>query len=219
MLFLNSSPTLWEELWAYFEEKYFSVNMGNYEHLNLGKGTLLNVRNIIVGLFIGIIIASAISAFDKNHLGGLVRKLIHEECLHPEKAKTLAELGYLRSPAVRGSLKRGSVLSRVVHCVEKEAYDRDMQAAREAYIAANGSEKGFTPPPFHMDFQTAHFYIPDEEHYRAEIRFEKKGSDWRSFLLVVIVSVIGIALVCFLLPDILQLLDNMIGILKGEEPF
>ena len=61
------------------------------------------------------------------------------------------------------------------------------------------------------------FYIPDEEHYRAEVRFEEKGSGWRALVLVILVSIVGAALVCFLLPDMIQLVDNMIGILSEND--
>ena len=164
----------------------------------------------------GFALAAAFASFDRNHLGGLVRKLVREDCLSPDKAKTLRELGYHRSPAVRGSLKRGSVLGNVVHCVEREQHEQEMQAARAAYIAATGSDSGFVPSPFRMDLDSAHFYIPDEQHYAAEVRFEKEGSGWRSFLLVLILSVVAASLVILFLPDILQLVDNMIGILKGD---
>lgn len=213
----EESQTLWEELWAYFRERYFTLDVtGRYEHIDLGTGTLLSLRNIILGIFLGIIVASAFASFDKNHLGGFVRKLVREDCLSPEKAKTLRELGYHRSPAVRGSLKRGAVLGRVVHCVEREQHERDMEAARAAYVAATGSSAGFVPAPFRLNPETAHFYIPDEQHYAAEVRFEKEGSGWRSFLLVLILSVVAAAVVIFFLPDILQLVDNMIGILQGD---
>lgn len=206
-----------KELWDYFMEHYFSVNTGDYENINLGTGTLITLQQIVIGLFIGVIIAAAFASFDKNHLGDFVRKLVHEDCLWKEKAKTLAELGFAKSPAVRGSLKRQSgILAKIVHSVEKDAHDADMEAARQSYIEKTGSEEGFVPAPFKLDLDTAHFYIPDEEHYAAEVRFEKKGSGWRAFLLVLIVAVLGAALVCWLLPDMLQLLDNMISILKGD---
>ncbi len=66
-----------------------------------------------------------------------------------------------------------------------------------------------------MDLDSAHFYIPDEQHYAAEVRFEKEGPA-------------GVASSSSssspssppprhpLPPDILQLVDNMIGILKGD---
>ena len=108
------------------------------------------------------------------------------------------------------------MLGNVVHCVEREQHEQEMQAARAAYTAATGSDSGFVPSPFRMDLDSAHFYIPDEQHYAAEVRFEKEGSGWRSFLLVLILSVVAASLVILFLPDILQLVDNMIGILKGD---
>ena len=55
----EQSQTLWEELWAYFRDRYFTLDIeGRYEHLDLGTGTLLSLRNIIVGIFVGIILAA-----------------------------------------------------------------------------------------------------------------------------------------------------------------
>jgi hypothetical protein len=36
---------------------------------------------------------------------------------------------------------------------------------------------------------------------------------------VIIASIIGAALVCFLLPDMLQLVDNMLDILSGNDRY
>jgi hypothetical protein len=74
-------------------------------------------------------------------------------------------------------------------------------------------------PAYRIDFESDHFYIPDEEHYRAEVRYEETGSGWRAMILVIIASIIGAALVCFLLPDMLQLVDNMLDILSGNDRY
>lgn len=213
--FSSGEASLLEELWAYLEGKYFSVDLGRYDHLSVQSGSLINFRNIILGMCVGIVIAAAVSAYYKNHLGRFVRKVIREQCLWPDKAMTLAELGYEKNTTIRGNLKHG-VLSKVVKCVEKEAYKKDVEAMRDAYIEKNGSDVGFVAPAYEMDLQSAHFYIPDEEHYAADIRFDQKGSGWRAFILVLIVAIIIAVLVCFLLPEMLQLVDNMIGILKGD---
>ena len=210
-------PSLIEELWNYFNDKYFSLDMTQYDNLNMGTGSVVTMRSIVLGLFIGIVIAAAMACYDKNVLGDFVRKIVYEECFSPETAKTLYELGYARSTAVRSSLRSSTKLGRIVRSVEREAYEREVEEARAAYIEKHGSDKGFSAPSFKLDVSTAHFYIPDEEHYRAEVRFEKKGSGWRAFLLVLLVSIIGIALLLFLLPDMLQLVDNLIGILSESD--
>ena len=220
-LFYSSTgePSLFEELWAYLEGKYFSVETGRYQHLELGSGSLITLQSIVLGLFVGVIIAAGMVCYDKNRLGAFVRALVKEQCLWPEKAQTLYDLGFMRNSGVKASLRSPNQLGRIVHCVEKEAYDKQVEEARAAYIAEHGDDKDFFMPVYRINFDTDHFYIPDEEHYRAEIRYEEKGSGWRAFVLVLIIAVIGAALVCFLLPDMLQLVDNLIDILSENDRY
>ena len=215
----SGEPSLIEELWTYLEGKYFSVDTGRYEHINIGTGSLITLQRVVLGIFVGIIVAAGFACYDKNRLGAFVRKLVKEQCLWPDKAQTLSELGFLRNGGVKASLRSPNKLGKIVHCVEKEAYDQQVEEARAAYVAEHGSEEGFFMPQYRLDFENDHFYIPDDEHYRAEVRFEEKGSGWRAFVLVVIVAILGAALVCFLLPDMLQLVDNMIGILSENDRF
>ena len=219
--FLSSSgdPSLIAELWAYLEDRYFSVDAGRYEHINLGTGSLLSMQGMILGLFVGIIIAAGVACYDKNRLGAFVRALVKEQCLWPEKAKTLYDLGFMKNSGVKASLRSPNQLGKIVHCVEKEAYEKQVEEARAAYVAEHGNDKDFFMPAYRINFDNDHFYIPDEEHYRAEIRYENQGSGWRAFILVVLVAIMGAALVCFLLPDMLQLVDNLIGILSENDRY
>ena len=220
-LFFSTSgePSLFEELWEYFEGKYFSVDVGRYEHISIGSGSLVTLQKIILGIAIGLIVAAGMVCYDKNRLGAFVRKIVKEQALWPDKAKTLAELGFARNGGVKASLKSPNKLGKIIRCVEKEAYDRQVGIAQEAYIAEHGNDEGFFMPSYRLNFETDHFYIPDEEHYRADIRYDNQGSGWRSFILVCMVALVGAALVCFLLPDMLQLVDNMIGILSENDKY
>lgn len=216
----EDEPTLGEELWEWFRnwfDQNFSVGQGNYQHIELGTGTIFTLRTLVLGLFLGMIIAACITCYDINRLGAFVRKLCKSECFSPETAQTLSELGFLKNAGVRYNLRRGTVLKNVVHCVEKEQYEAQEAAAKAAWKEKTGSEEGFSMPPFKPDLNTAHFYIPDEEHYAAEVRFEKQGSGWRALLLVIILAILGAALVCYLLPDMIQLLDNMIEVLSPND--
>ena len=209
--------SLWEELWAYLEGKYFSVDLGRYEHINVGSGSLITLRNVILGICFGIIIASIIAAYDKNMLGKFVRKIIKEECFEPDQAKTLEELGFEKNYFIASSLRRGNgILGKVVKCVEREEKQSEILRMKQEYMNSTGSDKGFVEAKYAIDLNTAHFYIPYDDHYAADIRFDNKGSGWRAFLLVIIVTLIIAILVCFLLPDMIQLVDNMIDILKGD---
>ena len=218
LLFSTSGePSLLEELWEYLEGKYFSVDVGRYEHISIGSGSLVTLQKIVLGIAVGIIIAAGMTCYDKNLLGSFVRKIVKEQALWPDKAKTLTELGFMRNGAVKASLKSPNKLGKIIRCVEKDAYEQQVTQAREAYVTEHGNDEGFFMPQYRLDFEKDHFYIPDEEHYRAEVRFENQGSGWRAFVLVCMIAVVGAALVCFLLPDMLQLVDNMIGILTQSD--
>ncbi len=215
----SGEPSLLKELWDYFEGKYFSIDTGRYEHIQVGTGSLVTLQKIVLGMFAGIVVAAGFACYDKNRLGAFVRTLVKEQCLWPEKAQTLYELGFARNGSVKASLRSPNKLGKIVRCVEKEAYEKQVEEARAAYVAEHGSDEGFFMPNYRIDFDHDHFYIPDDEHYRAEIRYDEKGSGWRAFVLVLLVSIIGAALVCFLLPDMLQLVDNMIGILSENDRY
>ena len=217
LLSTSGEPSLIEELWEYLEGKYFSVDLGRYEHISVGSGSLITLQKIVLGIAIGIIVAAAMACYDKNLLGSFVRKIVKEEALWPEKALTLSELGFMRNGAVKASLKSPNKLGKIVRCVERDAYEQQVEQARIAYEAEHGSDDGFFMPQYRLDFENDRFYIPDEEHYRAEVRYENQGSGWRAFMLVCIIAIVGAALVCFLLPDMLQLVDNMIGILSEND--
>ena len=218
-LFLSTSgePTLLEEIWEYLEGKYFSVDTGRYEHISIGSGSLITLQKVVLGICVGIIVAAAMVCYDKNRLGAFVRAIVREQALCPDRAMTLSDLGFAGNRAVRTSLRSSNKLGRIVHSVEKDAYDAQVAAAREAYVAEHGNDEGFFMPQYRMDVNNDHFYIPDEEHYRAEVRFDNRGSGWRAFMLVCIVAVMAAALICFLLPDMIQLVDNMIGVLTDSD--
>ena len=171
--------------------------------------SLVSFRNIVFAFFIGINIAAIMSIFDKRVLGDFARKLIREEALSPETAMTLSELGYYKNTAIRSSLRSGYTLRRVVRCVEEEQYNAALEQKRLEFEASGG--KKFREVPFKVDFETAHFYIPDELKYTAEIKFNKKGTNWLTFAGVFVGSVAVMFLTFWLYPDILQLIDNFLS--------
>ena len=206
----DAMPTLWELL-----DELFALDLGDYDHLSFSQSTLIGMRGIIIALFVGAIIGSVSALFNKRVLGGFVRALIAEGCTSPDKAKTLAELGFLKNTAVRASLRAGSVLGKTVRCVEEDEYNAATVAKRGIY-ELRAAESGKDIPPFReipykRDTSTAHFYIPSDRCDSAEIRFSKKVTDIVTFILGVIASVVLLILVLHLLPDLLQLLDNFIG--------
>lgn len=211
--------SLIRELISYFTEKYFTIEFGAYENFSVADGFGATMRSLVLALTVGIVVAAIATARMRGGLGGFVKKLIKEECLSPESAKTLFELGYFRSPMIRRELERGTILRMVVHCCERD--ERDAAKAAENAVSENAADTSQNLKKLQkrtyvlqksekIDFMTAHFYIPEDLRYRAEIRFEEKGSSWRSAILLIVAAVVVAALLCAFLPDVVAFIDNLI---------
>ena len=213
------SPSVWEkisawyqgsviyELLQYFEQTYFTVSFGAYEHFQFSPNAGELARNVIFALAIALVIASALAVYSRKWVGKLVRELVRLEVHSPENAKTLLELGFFCSVAIRHELKRGYQLRRLVLCREKEAF---LAAKREE------ADKKEQSSEFVLDFTTAHFYIPEELRQSADVRFEKKGFGWLQVLITAIAAIVLAGLACYFLPDLIQLADNIISLMSPQ---
>lgn len=250
-----------KELLTYFEEKYFTIDYERYHNFSISVQTTISIRNFILALAFGIIVASAMIAHTKSCHGSLIRKLLRNDCTSPEKAKTLSELGLFHNVSIRRELKKGVSLRKLVYCREVEeakksdGFTNETQESSDAVeepkveaqtemqgeaITPRSTEK---PSPPHdgikknrfllgvkkffswkseeesvlaVDPSTMHFYIPDELRYRADIRYEKKGSGWLPFWIVSVATVIVAALLCVYLPTVLTWADNLISLFTPD---
>jgi hypothetical protein len=66
--------------------------------------------------------------------------------------------------------------------------------------------------PYRYDFSTDRFYIPEDKVFGALTLFDKKGTNPLNFIFVVIVCIALMILCCYLLPEMVQLADNFIGV-------
>ena len=144
-----------------------------------------------------------------------MRSLIEENCSTPATAKTLAELGYMKNSAVRAALKGGNTYRGIVRCVEAEDYYATRELARgeyEARAAASGEKCApFNAPDYRYDFEKARFYIPEDQHFTASTRYEKKGAGIVTAIIITVVSIVLLWAILQFLPDILQFVDNFVG--------
>ncbi len=214
-------PTLWErisawydasllkELLVYVEQTYFTVSLGTYENFAFTSGANETARSLIIALAIGLVCAAAWETYTRTALGKFVRALLGQECTSPETAKTLMELGFFRNTTIRRELKRGINLRKIVLCREKE----ELRASTDDGTGER-AEKNADATPYEMDLLTAHFYIPQDLRYRAEVRFEKKGSGWLALVGTAILSVILASLLCRFLPSILHLVDGILSLMS-----
>lgn len=84
----------------------------------------------------------------------------------------------------------------------------------DATATAGGT--GESPrPPFRFDFETAHFYLPEEKRIAAEVRYAPQKKRVGGLLLTVLALVAVYILMVFVTPGLLQLADNCLGLLGG----
>ncbi len=208
-----------EDSWFKIINDIFALEMGEYENLGFGDFAFSNLRGIIIGMVAGIIIASYLSIFNKQVHGSFVSSVIELGATTPGTAKTLSELGYVKNSAVRSAIRSGNTYRGILRCVEAEEYYFARELARgeyEARIAASGeSAPPFESPDYKYDFEKARFYIPEDKHYTASIRFAKKGTSVFSAVIMTVVSVVMLWAILEFFPDIMKLLDNFVGMING----
>ena len=215
----TQEPSLWEEIWKYLEDKYFTIEYGNYQHIQMNN-PVFSIRTLLICFWLGIMLAAVLAIFNKRVLGDFVRACARDGATSPEKARTLAELGFLKNSSVRSALKRRGSLRRVVRCVEDDLADLAAGVPMREEIAAlypEAKADAGSGKPGRTDLNTARFYIPEAEIYTAEIRYDKKGTNWLSFIGTLVLGLVLVLLLIQLMPDILQLVDNFISMVNPSK--
>ncbi len=102
-------------IYQFLEENYFSSTLdGQYDHLDF-SGTNTTLLFLVGGLCIGVLIASFMIYYQSNVAGSFARKLLSDKIFSKEDAKTLSELGFEKSEAVKREMRsRSSVLRKLV---------------------------------------------------------------------------------------------------------
>lgn len=149
-----------------------------------------SVETIIWSLFIGIIAASALTFYNKQILGGFVRKLVANNASSPETAQTLSDTGYSKNVFVRYALREKSTFRKVVKAAE---------------VTSN------TKP----DLANMHFYVPKELEERVDLQYNGGGTTVLSFLLSVLVffavAILSLVLVPILTDFVSTLFESFIN--------
>ena len=213
--------TIWQDIWDHIYNVYLSVD-GSYENLGYGSNTMISIRLVVLGIFIGLVIACVAMAYNKQVLGGFVRRLLSSEIKSAESAKTLSELGYEKNPFIRGAVRKSVALRRVVHCVEEDEFYARQNADREAYDQRREQSPElpkFKEQEYLVDPSADHFYIPEQICDMAEQKFYARGSSWLTTIIMIIGLCIGFFVLLLVLPNILNLVDEFIGTFKSNDPY
>ena len=165
----------------------FTPEVRQFEHFNFNAAAAKNAGLIVMAVWLGVVLAALYNFYMRHVPGSAVRALLAAGALSPESAKTAEELQLSR--LARRELIFGSVLSRIVRYVGDEPAEDGTCAPRDA---------------------TARYYIPEEQKYRAEIRFESKGNGTVGLILTAVLG-FGLALLVIrLLPWFLGVIDNIL---------
>ena len=102
-------------IFQFLEENYFSNTLdGQYDHLDF-SGTNTTLLFVVGGLCVGVLIASFMMYYQSNVAGAFARKLLSDKIFSEKDAKTLSELGFEKSEAVKREMRsRSSVLRKLV---------------------------------------------------------------------------------------------------------
>ena len=219
---------------------FFTIEARDYQNFSFDADARTMVRNLILAFCIGILLAALYSLYQKQVPGAIVRAILREKALSPGSAKTAEELGISKNPLMRYELQHNTVLKRLVHTVGEEKDQTPPQSSAPASETSDATPDAPAqdiapacedtptdapacdpdpvpaqdPAPTRDDtfaHTPARYYIPEELKYRAETRFDTKGSGPFSILLTICVTIIiGVALIRFL-PGLLGIIDNLMN--------
>lgn len=179
----------------------YIIAYNNFEFRN----PFISLELIVWALFAGFILAALIAIYNKRVVGGFVKAILRNECLSAESAKTIIDLGFGNDWFIKNALRTDTVLRRFVVRVDDTAEE---SPENEKKKPASGHDV--------IDFAIAKFYIPEELKYRAEVRYASKGTDLIAFGLCVVVLAAAAFAAIYIIPDLIQLIDNFISSLKTQ---
>lgn len=176
-------------------KKYFEINLDNYKNINFS----LEINKVILGAYIVMVIGIIyLSVFRKN-TRLMVMQLTRHGAKNEDSAKTLKELRLADSRGVKKLLAKNNLLTKTVARVGAQQYDY------ETYVAMSKKERKAAEK---IDFDTARFYIKEEETNRAGFIIERYDvTVTKTVLSCLLVAIIcGILIVC--MPSILDTVDG-----------
>ncbi len=169
-----------------FWKEFFDALYPDYYYRNIKSPLILvDLNYILIGLYIGIVVASFFICYRKTHMGIAVRALLKEKAHSEEDAKTPAELGIAGRPTLVRALRKckfGGIVKMV---------GVDLDAKRP-------------------DYTNERYYIPEDRRYQAEDRYSRKGMGIGVVIIWAILLIPVFMLLRFVIPELLQLLDNFI---------
>ena len=196
-----------------FYKKYLSINLADYENIGIN----LEISKVLLGLLIGIIAASILISWQRNSMMLLIKKLNRHNCTDTESAKTLSELG-INTIGVRTLIKSSARVGRLIGRVGASEYSYEeyialMKAKKKKDKVADVTKETNTDKTLNkkVDYSTARFYLKDSGNEEVKNILDKQRSSVLTTALMCLLLVCIYTIVLFLLPDILELINSVLG--------
>lgn len=180
----------------------------SYEHLKF-YNRIMTLKTVVIGVYIGFLVGIVISYYNKVYLGRFVRKLTQSGALSPETAQSVRQLKMRATPFLKRSLIKNRALSRVVAHTDEGVTYTERKSGSKKLRRFFGME---TSPKAAYDFDKVRFYIPEEEKYAAEARYDKKSPGVLALVLLLAALTAAAVLVYIEVPELLTMLDNFLSI-------
>lgn len=184
-----------------FIQHFFSVNPKDY--VNLGWDIEIN-KLLMILLPLMLLVCVAVHIFRKN-MFYVVKQLTRHGATDEASAKTLGALGLGNNAIVRFMLGRDGQLTRIVKRRGEPSY---------TYEEYRQLEKEKKLKKEKIDFSTAEFYLVDRDNRASKILERYDIPVFKTVLVCVFIVAIFMCL-ALLMPEILMLLDSVVGFIKG----
>ena len=184
---------------------------------------MLSLTIIIWGVLGGIALGTLYSILGRRVPGLFVRALKRAQAETPDKAVTLADIGMEKNLFLKHALKNGKPLRKYAllaneadFAVKKPDGSKFSRVMRAIFSLPEAEERVL------IDFDTARFYMPTEERYTAEVRYNGKGADLTGAILAIILLVALGFFLQWVLPELLGILTEFadkLGTKPGHAAF
>jgi len=161
-----------------------------YQNFTIPSG-FDSLEVLVWGVFIGVTLGAIAATFDKIFCQRMVKALLERGAQTPETALSLRTLDIRGKWYLRGALREGKPLRKVLAIPETAAWE-----TKTAEIP---------------------FYIPEEKRFQAENRFNAGHRPIMTLILACVLMLVTVFFVLFIVPELLTMLDNLVGFVKYGE--
>ena len=177
------------------------VMLNAKDYLEISSDVYINI--IVLLIAAALCVASFWINYHKSYTLNIIKQLLRRDATSPDNAMTLAEIHLSDSRGLKAALSRDGQLTSIVKRVgySKPTYEEFMALSKEE--KKKKAEK--------IDFQTARFFIPEQNVERATIIKEKENPTIIRTVLVCILILAVSVCVMLLMPELLRFISKTIN--------